>query len=98
MTYTVSQNYTDMMIGEHGIQTFKVVVVVLLLFFVVIWCFLSPQVHISYYFKNKQYVRIYLNITLHDFKKSNKNLNMIDKPYIRWFDVPRDFGVWLHIE
>jgi hypothetical protein len=29
--YTRSQNYTNMMVGENGIQTFEVVVVVLLL-------------------------------------------------------------------
>ena len=31
MTYTRSQNYKNMMVGEHGIKTFKVFVVVLLL-------------------------------------------------------------------
>jgi len=31
MMYTRLQNYIDMVVGEHGIQTFKVVVVVLLL-------------------------------------------------------------------
>ena len=30
MTYTRSQNYTNTVAGEHGIQTFGVVVVVLL--------------------------------------------------------------------
>ena len=33
MMYNTSQNYTNMMVGEHGIQTFEVVIVV------VIWCF-----------------------------------------------------------
>ena len=28
MTYTRSQNYTNMVVGKHGIQTFKVAVVV----------------------------------------------------------------------
>ena len=37
MTYT-KWNYITMVVGEHGIQTLKVVVIVLL--------FLSPQVHI----------------------------------------------------
>ena len=46
MTYTRSQNYTNMVVGEHGIQTFKVVVVVLL-----ISEFLALQVHIPYYFR-----------------------------------------------
>ena len=32
MAYTISQNYTIMMIGEHRIQTLEVVVVVVLLF------------------------------------------------------------------
>jgi hypothetical protein len=32
MTYTRLQNYTNVMVGKHGIQTFKVMVVVLLLF------------------------------------------------------------------
>ena len=31
MMYTRLQNYTNMMVGEHGIQTFEVVIVVLLL-------------------------------------------------------------------
>jgi hypothetical protein len=31
MTYTKSQKYTNMVVGEHEIQTFKVVFVVLLL-------------------------------------------------------------------
>ena len=30
MMYTRSQNYTNMVVGEHGIQTFEVVVVMLL--------------------------------------------------------------------
>ena len=31
MMYTRLQDYTNMVVGEHGIQTFKVVVVVLLI-------------------------------------------------------------------
>ena len=31
MPYTRSQNHTNVTVGEHGIQTFKVVVIVLLL-------------------------------------------------------------------
>ena len=31
VTYIQSQNYTNMVVGEHGIQALKVVVVVLLL-------------------------------------------------------------------
>ena len=31
MTYTRSQTYTNMVVGEHGPQTFEVVVIVLVL-------------------------------------------------------------------
>ena len=41
MTYTRSQNYTNMVVGEHGMQTFEVVVV-MLLFFIVFLMF-SPH-------------------------------------------------------
>ena len=44
MTYTRSQNYTNMMVGEHGMQTFEIMVVVIFLMF------LSPQVHIPIIF------------------------------------------------
>ena len=37
MMYTRLQNYTNMMVGEHGIQTFEIMVVVL-------FDILSPQV------------------------------------------------------
>ena len=47
MMYTRSQNYTNMVIGKHGIQTFEVVVVT---FVVVCLMFLPPQLHIPYYF------------------------------------------------
>ena len=49
MTYMRLQNYTNMVVGEHGIQTFEVVVVALLLLRVSFDVFLSPQVHIPYY-------------------------------------------------
>ena len=32
MTYTRLQNYTNLMVGKHGIQTFEVMIVILLLF------------------------------------------------------------------
>lgn len=38
MTYTRSENYTNMVVGKNEIQIFKVVIIVLL--------FLSSQVHI----------------------------------------------------
>jgi hypothetical protein len=34
--YTCSQNYTNMVVGEHGIQTFEVVVVVVLVLVLVV--------------------------------------------------------------
>ena len=49
MMYTRSQNFTNMVVGQHGIQTFKVVLVVLLLLLLSL-DILSPQVHIPYYF------------------------------------------------
>ena len=49
MMYTRSQNYTNMVVGRHGIQTFEVMVVVLLLL-LLLFDFLPPQIHISYYF------------------------------------------------
>lgn len=42
MIYTTLHNYTNMMVGKHGIHIVEIVVVVLLL--------LSPTVHIPYYF------------------------------------------------
>ena len=42
VTYTRSQNYTNMMVGKHGIQTFKVMVVVLLFFLLLFIYLLVP--------------------------------------------------------
>ena len=47
MTYVRLQNYTNVMVGKHGIQTFNVVIVVLLL--LLLLHVLSPQVHIPHY-------------------------------------------------
>ena len=41
MTYTRLQNYTNMMVGEHGIQTFGVVVVYIISFIVFFFFFFS---------------------------------------------------------
>ena len=49
MMYTRSQNYTSMVVGQHGIQTFEVVVVALLLSLLSFDVFV-PQGHIPYYF------------------------------------------------
>ena len=62
MTYTRLQNYTIMVLGEHGIQTFEVVVVVslfLLLYFVVfVFASAHPLLNLD-----KWFVHIYLNAT-----------------------------------
>ena len=50
MMYTRLQDYTNMVVGEHGIQTFKVVIVVLLILLLLFDVFPPPQVHILYYF------------------------------------------------
>ena len=47
MMSTRLQNYSKMVCGKHGIQTFEVVVVVLLL---LLFDGFVPQVHILYYF------------------------------------------------
>ena len=47
MTYIRLQNYANMVVGKHEIQTFEVVVVVLLLLRLSFDVF-APQVHIPY--------------------------------------------------
>jgi hypothetical protein len=47
MTYTGSQNYTNMVVGKHGIQTFDVVVVVLLLLLLLFDVFVLTSAHPS---------------------------------------------------
>ena len=49
MTYTRSQNYTNMMIGKYGLQTFEVEVLVLFLLLLSFDVF-APKVHSPYYF------------------------------------------------
>jgi hypothetical protein len=49
LTYGKSQNFTNIMIGKHGLRTFKVVLVVLLPLLLAFDVF-SPQMHIPYYF------------------------------------------------
>ena len=66
MTYTRSQNYTNMVVGKHGIQTFKVAVVVVNV--VVVWCLCSPQMHIPYCFWTGGLSKIYLNVNLYSFE------------------------------
>ena len=45
MTYIKSQNYTIMVVGEHGIQTFIVMVVVVLLLILLFYDFISTISH-----------------------------------------------------
>ena len=58
VTYTRSQNYTTMVVGKHGIQTFKVVVVVLLLLLLSFDSFIPTSAH-SLLFLDKWFVQIY---------------------------------------
>ena len=46
MLYTRLQNYTNMMVGEHEIQTFEVMIVVLLLLLMPIDVFVLTSVHL----------------------------------------------------
>ena len=62
ITYISFWTYTSMVVGEHGIQTFKVVVVVLFAFGIVIWCF-CPHKCTSLSFLDKQFVQIYFNVS-----------------------------------
>ena len=45
MMYTRSQNYTMMVVGKHGIHTFKVMVVVLLLLLLLLDVFVPISAH-----------------------------------------------------
>ena len=64
MTYTRLQNYTNMMVDEHGIQTFGVVVVYIISFIVVflyfyIFIFFPTSAH-PLLFLGKWFVHMYL--------------------------------------
>ena len=61
MRYTRLQNYTNMVVGKHGIQTFKVVVVVLLLLLLSFDVFVPTSAH-PLLFLDKWFVQIYLNV------------------------------------
>ena len=45
MTYTRSQNYTNIAVGKHGIQTFKVVVVMMLHLRLSFYVFVPTSAH-----------------------------------------------------
>lgn len=57
MTYTRLKNYINMMIGEHGIQAFKVVVVMFLLLLLSFVVFVPTSTH-SLLFSDKRFVQI----------------------------------------
>ena len=59
-----------MVVGEHGIQTFKVVIVVCLTF-MLSFDFLSPQVHIPLLDLDNWFVHIYLYIYFEGFVNIN---------------------------
>ena len=50
MTYTRLQNYTNMVVGEHGIQTFKVGVIMLLLLLLSFDVFVPTSAHFLLFF------------------------------------------------
>ena len=58
--YIRSHKYTNMMVGEHGLQTFKVVVVVLLFLMLLFDVFFSTNAH-PLSFLDKCFIQIYLN-------------------------------------
>ena len=55
MTHTGSMNYTNMIFGEHKMQTFKVVVVVLLLLLLLCGVFVPTSAH-ALLFLDKHFV------------------------------------------
>ena len=61
MMYTKLQNYTNMMVVEHGIQTFKFVFIVLLLLLLLFDVFVLTSAHFLLFY-DKWFVHIYLNV------------------------------------
>ena len=61
--YTRLWNYTNMVVDEHGIQTFKVVVVMLLLLLLLFDVFAPTNAH-PLLFLEKWFIQIYLNVSL----------------------------------
>ena len=60
--YTRSQNYTNLVVGEHTMQVFKVVVVVLFLLLLSFGVFIPTRAYLLL-FLDKRFVQIYPNIT-----------------------------------
>ena len=78
MTYTRSQNYTNMVVGEHEIQTFVVVVVMLLLLLLLSVDVFVPilSAHPLLFF-NKWLVQKYLNVRFLEYLQTVRNLVLI---------------------
>ena len=62
MMYTRVQNYTNMVVGEHGMQKFKGMVIMLLLLLLLIDVLVPTSAH-PLLFLDKWFVQIYLNVT-----------------------------------
>ena len=71
--YIRSHKYTNMMVGEHGLQTFKVVVVVLLFLVLLFDVFCSTSAH-PLSFLDKFFIQIYWNGSFW-FELSSRLLN-----------------------
>ena len=61
VTYIRLQNYTNLVVGKHGIQTFKVVVVVLLYLLLTSDIFVPTNTH-PLLFLDKWFVQIDVNV------------------------------------
>ena len=61
MMYIRSQNYTNMVVGEYGIQTFRLVIVVLLLLLLLFDVFVPTSAHL-FLSQYKRFVQTYLNL------------------------------------
>ena len=74
--YTRSQNDTNMVVGKHGICTFKVVVVVLLLWSLTFDVFVSTSAR-PFLFWDKWFVGLYLNVSLTSTLKDYYNVALL---------------------
>ena len=63
MMYTKLQNYTNMVVGEYGMQTFEIMVVVLLLWLLLFDVFVPTSAHLLL-FLDKWFVQIHLNVKI----------------------------------
>ena len=61
MAYIRSQNYINIVVGEHEIQTFEVAVVVLLVLLLQFDIFIPTSTHLLL-FLDKWFVQMYLNV------------------------------------